>query len=683
MATGVKPFTKDELDELKGGSFTPDEQAELAASSPASNSTPQEEWQPALQDVASKISSVVDPSLKQLGAAGMDPYKSATEPITSLFPKANGHPLSQAWESVKALLAMPSRFSSTMGSAAGPVSEKSADYLGSIGVPSPLSAALSMAAGAASDPRSYIMMGAGHTPEIEIPGMGGQAGEQIASDFWKYGIESTPAQATQSALLQKAENLLNRHPYSAQTFENFYKQQLADADNIRSALINKVGNNEATDIVAQQMRDKIDRYLQNASPEDAAVLQDKFGDLDAYMKKEATGQFGKGMLAQASKIARDKADQMYAAVPIPKDSPIQTPNFSAQAKQFLADELQANPVDQNVSWIKRLTSYAAPTDVNVPDLSSITPEMLSSTKKSINDILDGLGTKETSQIPFGGTQMTMKNLRDLRIQNDPGYLLGSSGQGNRFAGYAAKLRQALATDIQDGANALSPEAGKALHDANANYAQYKQTFTDPFIKNLLKNNPEDFLDHAIQPKDVTNVAKLKTILGEDNFKPVKENLLANMLVNKSGDLSPSSFSNKVDRIGMPTLAKVFDPDELTEIVSAHNVMKHIMSVEQAAGGKSPTAGVLMTKSALVSQPSAALMALFTGHPMVAAGIGANMILPKLMAKVYLSAPVRDMLIHGISAPDSAMATLGIMGKTATMMGLDSAVGPDQQPQGNQ
>jgi hypothetical protein len=605
-------------------------------------------WQPTLQDTASSISSLVNPAIQQM--PGMQPYSNATDPITSLFPKDNGDPLSQAWESVKNLLQIPSRLSSTLGSASGKVSDAIATHLGSLGVPSPISAALAMAGGAVSDPRNIAAAGLENPEPVGIEA--NPVAQNAAVDFANAGVTPTPAQLTQGRLAQMVETLGNRYPYSAQKFQDFYTQQMADLDNVRSNLLNTVGDNAATKAVADMMKQRISSYLQTAAPEDAAVLQDKFGDLDSYMKNEQAGQFGQGMLAAASKIARDKADAMYAALPIDPNAPIPTPQFSAQAKEFLGDEQLADPADQNSSWINRLSSYS-----------------------------------DNPQQSFAGTQMAMKTLRDQRISNDPGYLLGASGQGNRFAGYAAKLRQALSSDIQNGVNNISPETGQALTDANANYTQYKQMFNDPYITGLLKSDPEDFINHAIKPNDIANISMLKQAIGPNNFLPIKQNFLANMLVDKEGNISPSGFVNKVNKFGMPTLSTVFDPDELTEITNAQRIFSAMGAAEKATGNPSGTAGVLMAKQAILGAPSDALLTLLGGKVgfavAMAKDVAKNYVFPQLLAKAYLSEPVRNLMINGMVAPDSAMAALGVMGK-ASMAGANQTLGGMQgqmQPQG--
>ena len=623
-------------------------------------------WQPALADTAAAIQKVTSPSIQALSSfPALQPFRSTTEPLTSLFPRSKGNPLSQAWESAKAFLELPTRLSQTMGAASGSISEELADYLGKKGWPSPLAGAFSMAAGAASDPRNFALAGA-EAPNIADIGIEpNPLAQETAAQFAEAGITPTPAQLTQGRLAQMVETLGNRYPYSAQKFQDFYAQQMADLDNVRAKLMSTVGENEATKTVQDMMKQRIKSYLASANPEDAATLQDRFGDLDNYMKNEQAGQFSQGMLAAASKIARDKADQMYQNVPIQPNAPIATPQFAAQAKQFLDEELLADPVDRDKGWVNRLAAYSGTPTVPGIDLSEASS--LSEASNLQKMIQAQMGNNE-SQMPFAGTQMTMKSLRDLRIKHDPGYLLGAAGQGDRFAGYAAKLRQALASDIQNGAESISPEAGQALSDANANYAQYKDMFNDPYIRGLLKSDPEDFITHAIRPDDISNIAKLKQVLGPDNFLPVKQNFLANMLVDKDGNLSPSGFINKVNKFGMPTLSTVFDPDELAEITNAQNLFSKMGAAEKATGNPSGTAGVLMAKQAILGAPSDALLTLFGGHVgfgiAVAKDIAKTYILPRLLAKAYLSEPVRDLMVNGLVAPDSAMTALGVMGKAA-------------------
>lgn len=601
------------------------------------------------QDIASGIGSVINPSLQQIGSQqSMQPYSNITDPITSLFPKANGNPLSQAWESVKGLFSIPSRMSATLGSASGPVSDVVAEdfpsfiskHFNGTQMPPELTAALAMAAGAVTDPRNLASAGLENPEPFGIEP--NPVAQNAAADFIQAGVTPTPAQLTQGKLAQMVETLGNRYPYSAQKFQDFYTQQMADLDNVRSNLLNKVGNNEATKTVADLMKQKISNYLQTATPEDAATLQDKFGDLDSYMKNEQAGQFGQGMLAAASKLAHDKADAMYANLPIQQNTPIPTPNFSALASKFLDEESQANEVDQNSSWMDRLKAYSEP----------------------------------TQPMNFQGSQMAMKSLRDLRIQNDPGYLLGASGQGNRFSGYAAQLRGALASDIQEGVNATSPQAGQMLQDANANYAQYKQMFNDPYITGLLKSDPEDFMSHAIKPNDIANISMLKQAIGPDNFLPIKQNFLANMLINKEGEISPSGFINKVDKFGMPTLSTIFDPDELSEITNAQSLFSRMGAAEKSTGNPSGTAGVMMANRAILGAPSDALLTLFGGKAGFAAAVVKDVAktyaLPRLLAKAYLSESVRNLMINGMVAPDSAMATLGVLGK-ASMAGANQSI----------
>lgn len=654
-----------------------------------------------LDSAASSISKVLDP-ISQMPE--LQPYANPMDAITSLIPKNTGSPVRDAVNAARALLDMPSRLSQTLGQGSGVVSGDVAEDLGKKGIPAPLSAAIAMGVGSLSDPRSIAALGEGgiESPDALEVGGGNAATKARAAQFENYGIDPTIAQATQNQLAQRAETFLNRYPYSAQNFQDFYSKQLAEADNIRSALMQKVGDSKATQTVANMMKDKISNYLQNASPEDASVLQDKFVDLDSYMKNQSVGEFSQSMLAQSRKIALENAGKQFDAIRniVSPDAKTDIPLFSAKAKELLDNELNSDPNDRNPAWAKRLASYSGTQQIPGMDLAdSVTGNEAS----KLQDLIRQQLGQTSDQTTYGAAEMAMKKLRDLRISNDHGYLMGIPGQGNTYAGYAAQLRGALHEDIgnslakiadtakkaiannpPEDPNALlklSQEANvdKAYSEAKANYAKTKQIVNDPFITNLLKNDPEDFLKHAVQSQDVTNISKLKNLLGEDNFQPVKENLLANMLVDKDGNLSPSSFVAKVNKLGFPSLTKVFNPDELAEITNAQNVFKNMGATEKSAGNTSGTAGVMMTRGALLGAPSSALTALFLGHPGAATGTMATALLPKLIAKAYLSQPIRDLIIHGVSAPDSAMTALGLMGKGAMLAGMQNSAG---QQQGN-
>lgn len=633
-------------------------------------------------------------ALRKVGStSAMQPFKDLPDSIPIVKP--TGDPMTDLLGTAKNIAEFPARLSATLGSASGPVSDAVAEHLGALGLPAPISAALAIASGMAVDPRNYVIGGAENLKPEDIPKLGNFGGKGTiarVTQAEKYGIDLTPAQATQNKMLGFLEAVGNRYPYSADEFTNFYKNELEQADNIRATLIDTIGNTKASQTVSDMMKSHIDNYLQNATPEQASVLQDQFGDLDAYMKKPFAGQFTQSMLAQQRKIALDAAGAQFNALDdiVPPSTPIKAPTFIAKAKELLDKELQGDPNDRNPAWIKRLSSYAGVQNVPGLDLSeAVTGSDASNLQKAIQD---AMGTSSGIK-PFAETQMTMRKLRDLRISSDPGYLLGIKGQGNTYAGYAAQLRKALHSDQENALQTISSQAKQLLDkqppsdpvavsdlqkmitasdqfsSAKANYAQTKTLMNDPFIIKLLKQNPEDFLNHAVKAQDITNVGKLKEILGPENFAPVQENLLANMLVDKEGNLSPTSFVNKVDKIGMPTLTKVFDPNTLTEIVGSQKVFKSMYGMEKQVGNPSGTAGVMMARGALFGTSMNAMSELLSGRMGLAAQIlGTGVVLPKVLSKMYLSSAMRDLLIHGVSSPNSAAIALSVLAKAAAMGG---------------
>ncbi len=609
---------------------------------------------------------------------------------------ATGDPIQDSLNTAKQILEFPSRLSQNLGELSGPVSEMAATHLGAMGLEPHVSAALAMAAGMAVDPRSYAIGGQKNLKGVDIK-IGGASDPKAVQRIAKaesYGIELSPAEATQSKLLNIVEDLGNIYPFTGDDFQEFYRTRLAQADNIRAHLMETVGNNAATKQVSEMMKGTIDDYLQNATPEQASYLQDRMGDLETFMKKPGAGQFTQSMLAQQRKVALDAAGAQFDALRkiVPDEAPIKTSAFSAKAEEFLDQELQGKTSDRNAGWVKRLAEYAGVDTKSLPTMADGTP-LQGPLYDAIQSALEKEGQSTEAQMPFGATQMTMRKLRDLRIANDPGYLLGIKGQGNTYAGYAAELRKALHEDIDSGLSTLSDQAKTALKEsppgdpaiashldqmtnvsdqykaAKANYAQTKELMNDPFVIKLLKNNPEDFLNHAVKAQDITNIGKLKEILGPDNFVPVQQNLLANMLVDKTGELNPRSFVNKVDKIGFPTLTQVFDPKTMYEIAQAQEIFSEM---KRGFAEGSQTGGRLMAKAAIFGTATQAYHLIMSGNPFGAAQLFVGAIgIPKALAKLYLSEAGRELLVKGVTAPDKAALALSVLGKGAMISAIEN------------
>lgn len=673
----------------------------------------------ALSDTAEAITN--SPIGQAMNAVGST---SAMQPlgVEDVLPKGpTGDPVQDALNTAKQILEFPSRLSQNLGEFTGPVSDAVADnakpflvggtqmafgpvaaalidsHVKTLNLEPHVQAALAMAAGMAVDPRNYAIGSQENLKSNDLPrGGGGPSGiASRAAQAERYGINLSPAEATQSKLLNVLEDLGNIYPYTGDDFKNFYSSRLAQADNIRTRLLGSVGNNSATKTVSEMMKSAVDDYLQNATPEQASYLQDRIGDIDAFMKKPAAGEFTQSMLAQQRKIALDSAGAQFDALRaiVPDEAPIKTSSFAAKAKEFLDQEMQGKVSDRDPAWVKRLADYAGIDTNSLPTLSDGTP-MVGPLYDAIQAELAKQGSKGAAEMPFGATQMTMRKLRDLRISNDPGYLLGIKGQGNTYAGYAAELRGALHEDIEGGLTTLSDQAKQALQEqpptdpaiadhlqkmtnvsdmyqaAKENYAKTKELMNDPFIIKLLKNNPEDFLNHAVKAQDITNIGKLKEILGPDNFVPVQHNLLANMLVDKTGELNPKSFVTKVDKIGFQTLTKVFDPQTMYEIGQAQEVFSNM---KRGFAEGSQTGGRLMAKAALFGVPAQAFHLLMSGEPLSAVGVlGGAIGIPKALARMYLSDAGRELLIKGITAPQKAATALSVLGKASMMSGIENS-----------
>ena len=133
-----------------------------------------------LNAVLDPITRVVKPSLQMVGEQSeMQPFRSATEPLKSLFPGATGHPVKDVAKSLKGTAELLPRLGSTLQLPQMATQQKTMDYLRSKGANKYVALAAGMMAGAVTDPiniagaieyrRTAVAFLCSHREPIAIP----------------------------------------------------------------------------------------------------------------------------------------------------------------------------------------------------------------------------------------------------------------------------------------------------------------------------------------------------------------------------------------------------------------------------------------------------------------------------------------------------------------------------------
>jgi hypothetical protein len=164
------------------------------------------------------------------------------------------------------------------------------------------------------------------------------------------------------------------------------------------------------------------------------------------------------------------------------------------------------------------------------------------------------------------------------------------------------------------------------------------------FKSAVKASPEKVVDFIVKQRNTSNIAAAKVALGEEGFGLLREGFLNELLTKKSmvdGFFSPSKLGTELGRYGDDTLHALLPKDVVSSLKDIGAVGKRIAQAEKLVNNPSGTAQNVIAVSqgmAIITNPIQGLKMVFT---------------PAVLAKAYLSAPLRKWLTTGFTTPLSS------------------------------
>jgi hypothetical protein len=164
-----------------------------------------------------------------------------------------------------------------------------------------------------------------------------------------------------------------------------------------------------------------------------------------------------------------------------------------------------------------------------------------------------------------------------------------------------QLKDALDNDITSFSERLPGDIKDLKKLADANYASYKGTYANPTMATLgrvAKDNPEDVYRMLIKPGDVNDIRRLKSVVGEEGFVPLRRKFVDDLITGPDGKmLSGPQITRNMSKTGFETMREILTPSQLSEIVKAADkrempqfveseIEKKLGGLIQAGGGVS-------------------------------------------------------------------------------------------------
>jgi hypothetical protein len=230
-----------------------------------------------------------------------------------------------------------------------------------------------------------------------------------------------------------------------------------------------------------------------------------------------------------------------------------------------------------------------------------------------------------------------------------GELSKFGAEGTPVTGIYKQLRKALDQDIQEFANVQGGPIKKAYDVANLFYKRQKELFgsKNRNIQAIVNKNPEDVVEFAFRPGNVTELKQLERATDHKTFQKVKQAMVNKLFEGKG---APGAvLRTNLNRYGDETLSAVFRKDEIKPLKEFADLSAMAQRAEKLAGNPSGTAQNLITWAS-----GAGAGYFMLRHPLIAT---AMVVTPPMLAKLYLNPVTREVVKNGfnlsVSAPKAA------------------------------
>lgn len=524
------------------------------------------------------------------------------EAADDLFGKDPGQTLRRVREMTMEVpvpgLAVPK--AAIQGAAAGleRAGEAISERLGARGVP-PLAAA---AAGAIPAVPGAIINAAstlipGTVGEVAMNELGGAAGRGIASVGARAlpaagrvapnatravkaalaaNITPTVAQITQSRPLAAMEEVMSRIPFFGRRIVAMREAQEKAFQALRTRAVTEAG------------------VKAPASEVGAATQQAVFSEvkaMEAAREKNLAQLHAKLLKKGGNPVALEQIGQQLDEIRIAKTE--EARKTAGKLYQSVADDITPEldqVADNNLKGVaaKRIAEYE-----NLPS-ASLDPRA----RKLLEDIKSGPGTivvenaadpmtrldpltmgamadgTDAAQVISKRKTYTFQEMQTLRstlndmIQQER--LKVPPGQMTVEGRIYKDLKTSLDADIESFSNGLPADIKKKFEVATAYYRDhYKGVFANKTMKTLgqvAKEDPENVYKMLIQPGDVSDIRRLKAVVGEPGFVPLRRKVIEDLVTGADGRvLGGPEIVKNMAKFGDDTLREILTPEQFSEV----------------------------------------------------------------------------------------------------------------------
>lgn len=401
------------------------------------------------------------------------------------------------------------------------------------------------------------------------------------------------AQITQSKPMAAMEEVASKIPYFGRRIQAMREAQNAAYDELRKNTLAKVGQKVEEGAMGAATKDAIEAHLDKTILDrEVALKKLHSGLLKQYGETAETKAIGEQigeLQAARTRASAETAGKFYKDIDamIPDaGNKVADDNIRAVAEKFHAQyenlPEKARPQSGVMGLLKDLKDGPGNKIIEVAPnpVQTMTP-----------DVMAGFGIPheaaqkiaERKAYTFQEMQTLKSSLTSMiRSENI------ARGKGSNEVRILSNILEGVEKDIAAFSDTLPGDIKAAKKVADAAWKEHKTTYGNKAMQSLdrvTKEHPEAVYKMFVKPNNASDIARLKTVVGEAGMAPIRQKFVQDMVTGPDGKmLAGPQIMKKMSQVGMETMNALLSPlqiKQLARAVEERNLPKFMESeVEQ-------------------------------------------------------------------------------------------------------
>ena len=409
-------------------------------------------------------------------------------------------------------------------------------------------------------------------------------------------------------LLSILEGGLSYYPASAGRIGRARIENLDKLVNLRSKLLGKDAESKAIEVVGQRIQKEAKKIIESTRATRAKISKENeealTGKLMADINTSTTApirEYGlsenlKGfydstglaptisstagkevqdvMASEKNNMYSSASEKLSKARDMLGSENVNIEYSRTAADNIIREELQsAHPDTSVIRWARQFSSKEMS-----PEIKGLfdSPEKIKRNTELYDSLMSEVAPKARTWTGLDlDTQKLGEAARKANMLEGTPYS-STRGSTTRAGRSYLMLKRGIEEDMASAASKSNKEAYDLFTSGKEDWYKAKQLFDDDALK-IMKKSPEDVFNTVVNPGEVANIRKLKEIIGDKAFKPLKDLFTQKIIsIDKNGILDVAKTKQNINKYG-ESFGEVFSKEEQKSI---YDLVKKSSVIEQ-------------------------------------------------------------------------------------------------------